>query len=206
MKSAATEAVQAAQAAFAMSDSDIEAWLGLSPIPFRLTYCEAQGPREPKAVPFVSKDILQGRRCKQTMCYKTCKQTCFIWRRLEKRRRDREDERKRDRWRLEKRRRDREDERQRETERQRASRKLLQMDKDLTNLQGTVVDTYELTGSVAERDPLPEGAVGWCACAFCPLPVYPGDGTFCDFCWPVDDCECGCACQCSGHSEEDEDA
>ena len=135
-----------------------------------------------RTVPFVSKDILQGRRCKPTMCYKTCKQTCFIWRRLEKRRRDREDER------------------------QRASRKLLQMNKDLTNLQGTVVDTYELTGSAAERDPLPEGAVGWCACAFCPLPVYPGDGTFCDFCWPVDDCECGCACQCSGHSEEDEDA
>lgn len=23
-------------------------------------------------------------------------------------------------------------------------------------------------------DPLPEGAVGWCACTFCPLPVYPG--------------------------------
>jgi hypothetical protein len=133
------------------------------------------------------------------MCYKTCKQTCFIWRRLEKRRRDREDERKRDRWRLEKRRRDREDERQRETERQRASRKLLQMDKDLTNLQGTVVDTYELTGSAAEHDPLPEGTVGWCACAFCPLHVYPGDGTFCDFCWPVDDCDWGCACQCSGH-------
>ena len=164
-----------------MSDSDIEAWLGLSPIPFRLTYCEAQGPREPKAVPFVSKDILQGRRCKQTMCYKTCKQTCFIWRRIEKRRRDREDER------------------QRETERQRASRKLLQMDKDLTNLQGTVVDTYELTGSAAEHDPLPEGTVGWCACAFCTLHVYPGDGTFCDFCWPVDDCDWGCACQCSGH-------
>ena len=152
-----------------------------------------------RTVPFVSKDILQGRRCKPTMCYKTCKQTCFIWRRLEKRRRDREDERQRDRWRLEKRRREREDERQRETERQRASRKLLQMDKDLTNLQGTVVDTYELTGSVAERDPLPEGAVGWCACAFCPLHVYPGDGTFCDFCWPVDDCDWGCACQCSGH-------
>ena len=152
-----------------------------------------------RTVPFVSKDILQGRRCKPTMCYKTCKQTCFIWRRLEKRRRDREDERQRDRWRLEKRRREREDERQRETERQRASRKLLQMDKDLTNLQGTVVDTYELTGSAAEHDPLPEGAVGWCACAFCPLPVYPGDGTFCDFCWPVDDCDWGCACQCSGH-------
>ena len=152
-----------------------------------------------RTVPFVSKDILQGRRCKPTMCYKTCKQTCFIWRRLEKRRRDREDERQRDRWRLEKRRREREDERQRETERQRASRKLLQMDKDLTNLQGTVVDTYELTGSAAEHDPLPEGTVGWCACAFCTLHVYPGDGTFCDFCWPVDDCDWGCACQCSGH-------
>ena len=152
-----------------------------------------------RTVPFVSKDILQGRRCKPTMCYKTCKQTCFIWRRLEKRRRDREDERQRDRWRLEKRRREREDERQRETERQRASRKLLQMDKDLTNLQGTVVDIYELTGSAAEHDPLPEGTVGWCACAFCTLHVYPGDGTFCDFCWPVDDCDWGCACQCSGH-------
>ena len=151
-----------------------------------------------RTVPFVSKDILKG-RCNQTKCYKTCQQTCFVWWRLEKRRRDREDERQRDRWRLEKRRREREDERQRETERQRASRKLLQMDKDLTNLQGTVVDTYELTGSAAEHDPLPEGTVGWCACAFCPLPVYPGDGTFCDFCWPVDDCDWGCACQCSGH-------
>ena len=151
-----------------------------------------------RTVPFVSKDILKG-RCNQTKCYKTCQQTCFVWWRLEKRRRDREDERQRDRWRLEKRRREREDERQRETERQRASRKLLQMDKDLTNLQGTVVDTYELTGSAAEHDPLPEGTVGWCACAFCPLHVYPGDGTFCDFCWPVDDCDWGCACQCSGH-------
>ena len=151
-----------------------------------------------RTVPFVSKDILKG-RCNQTKCYKTCQQTCFVWWRLEKRRRDREDERQRDRWRLEKRRREREDERQRETERQRASRKLLQMDKDLTNLQGTVVDTYELTGSAAEHDPLPEGTVGWCACAFCTLHVYPGDGTFCDFCWPVDDCDWGCACQCSGH-------
>ena len=151
-----------------------------------------------RTVPFVSKDILKG-RCNQTKCYKTCQQTCFVWWRLEKRRRDREDERQRDRWRLEKRRREREDERQRETERQRASRKLLQMDKDLTNLQGTVVEINEHTVSAAEHDPLPEGTVGWCACAFCTLHVYPGDGTFCDFCWPVDDCDWGCACQCSGH-------
>jgi hypothetical protein len=43
--------------------------------------------------------------------------------------------------------------------------------------------------------PLPEGAVGWCACTFCPLPVYPGEGAYCDLCWPVG-CGCGCDCQC----------
>jgi hypothetical protein len=43
--------------------------------------------------------------------------------------------------------------------------------------------------------PLPEGAVGWCACAFCSLPIYPGEGAFCDICWPVE-CGCGCMCQC----------
>jgi len=43
--------------------------------------------------------------------------------------------------------------------------------------------------------PLPEGAVAWCACPACPLPVYPGEGQFCDLCWPVD-CGCTCMCQC----------
>ena len=43
--------------------------------------------------------------------------------------------------------------------------------------------------------PLPEGAVGWCACPACPLPIYPNEGPFCDLCWPVD-CGCGCICQC----------
>ena len=43
--------------------------------------------------------------------------------------------------------------------------------------------------------PLPEGAVGWCACPACPLPIYPGEGRFCDLCWPVG-CGCGCICQC----------
>ena len=43
--------------------------------------------------------------------------------------------------------------------------------------------------------PLPEGAVGWCACTFCSLPIYPGEGAFCDICWPVE-CGCGCMCQC----------
>ena len=43
--------------------------------------------------------------------------------------------------------------------------------------------------------PLPEGAVGWCQCTFCPLPVYPGEGLYCDLCWPVD-CGCVCDCQC----------
>ena len=43
--------------------------------------------------------------------------------------------------------------------------------------------------------PLPEGAVGWCHCTFCPLPVYPGEGLYCDLCWPVD-CGCVCDCQC----------
>ena len=43
--------------------------------------------------------------------------------------------------------------------------------------------------------PLPEGAVGWCACSYCPLPVYPGEGSYCDLCWPVG-CGCVCVCQC----------
>ena len=43
--------------------------------------------------------------------------------------------------------------------------------------------------------PLPEGAVGWCACSFCPLPIYPGEGVYCDLCWPVG-CGCVCVCQC----------
>jgi hypothetical protein len=46
-----------------------------------------------------------------------------------------------------------------------------------------------------DEPPLPEGAVGWCACTFCSLPIYPGDGAFCDICWPVE-CGCGCMCQC----------
>jgi hypothetical protein len=46
--------------------------------------------------------------------------------------------------------------------------------------------------------PLPEGAVGWCACTFCPLPVYPGEGVYCDLCWPV---ECGCVCMCQCQCE-----
>jgi hypothetical protein len=41
--------------------------------------------------------------------------------------------------------------------------------------------------------PLPEGAVGWCACPACPIPVYPEDNNYCDMCWPV---ECGCVCTC----------
>ena len=51
----------------------------------------------------------------------------------------------------------------------------------------------ELARSTAP--PLPEGAVAWCACPACPLPVYPDEGRFCDLCWPVG-CGCGCACQC----------
>ena len=43
--------------------------------------------------------------------------------------------------------------------------------------------------------PLPEGAVAWCACPACPLPIYPGEGQFCDLCWPVA-CGCTCMCQC----------
>ena len=43
--------------------------------------------------------------------------------------------------------------------------------------------------------PLPEGAVAWCACPACPLPVYTDEGHFCDLCWPVG-CGCGCMCQC----------
>ena len=43
--------------------------------------------------------------------------------------------------------------------------------------------------------PLPEGAVGWCHCTRCHLPVYPGEGLYCDLCWPVG-CGCGCMCQC----------
>jgi hypothetical protein len=39
---------------------------------------------------------------------------------------------------------------------------------------------------------LPEGAVDWCSCPYCPLPVYPGEGSECDFCWPVG---ATCACQ-----------
>jgi hypothetical protein len=46
-----------------------------------------------------------------------------------------------------------------------------------------------------DEPPLPEGAVGWCACTFCSLPIYPGDGAFCDICWPVE-CGCGCMCRC----------
>ena len=46
-----------------------------------------------------------------------------------------------------------------------------------------------------DEPPLPEGAVGWCYCTFCPLPVYPGEGDYCDLCWPVG-CGCGCDCQC----------
>ena len=48
--------------------------------------------------------------------------------------------------------------------------------------------------------PLPEGAVGWCACPPCPLPVYPGEGHFCDLCWPV---ACGCSCACQCHCDDD---
>ena len=46
--------------------------------------------------------------------------------------------------------------------------------------------------------PLPEGAVGWCACPACPIPVYPEDNNYCDMCWPV---ECGCVCTCLCHCE-----
>eukprot|EP00900_Chrysochromulina_parva_P015464 jgi/Chrpa1/23919/Chrysochromulina_OHIO_Genome00027794-RA len=53
-----------------------------------------------------------------------------------------------------------------------------------------------LGNNQAEKDPpLPDGAVGWCACAACPLPVYPGEGSHCDLCWTVD-CGCNCVCQC----------
>ena len=44
--------------------------------------------------------------------------------------------------------------------------------------------------------PLPEGAIGWCRCNACPLPVYPGEGIFCDLCWAVE-CGCHCACLCT---------
>ena len=43
--------------------------------------------------------------------------------------------------------------------------------------------------------PLPEGAVGWCHCTYCPLPIYRGEGIYCDLCWP-DVCGCVCDCQC----------
>ena len=47
---------------------------------------------------------------------------------------------------------------------------------------------------------LPEGAVDWCSCPHCPLPVYPGEGSECDFCWPVGTT---CACQ-LGDGDDDE--
>jgi hypothetical protein len=53
-----------------------------------------------------------------------------------------------------------------------------------------------LGGNKVDTDPpLPDGAVSWCACAACPLPVYPGEGSYCDLCWTVE-CGCGCVCQC----------
>ena len=61
-----------------------------------------------------------------------------------------------------------------------------------------------LTARRARNDPpLPEGAVGWCACTFCPLPVYPGEGVYCDLCWPV---ACGCVCMCQCQCEPDDRA
>jgi len=43
--------------------------------------------------------------------------------------------------------------------------------------------------------PPPEGAVGWCACPWCEVPVYDEDNNYCDMCWPVG-CGCVCTCQC----------
>ena len=54
---------------------------------------------------------------------------------------------------------------------------------------------------VEEPPPLPEGAVGWRACPDCTLPIYPGEGRFCDLCWPVG-CGCGCSCQCQCDTAE----
>ena len=47
---------------------------------------------------------------------------------------------------------------------------------------------------------LPEGAVDWCACQYCTLPVYPGEGSLCDFCIPV-----GTTCACQLGDDDDEE-
>lgn len=47
---------------------------------------------------------------------------------------------------------------------------------------------------------LPEGAVDWCACQYCPLAVYPGEGSLCDVCWPV-----GTTCACQMGDDDDEE-
>ena len=50
------------------------------------------------------------------------------------------------------------------------------------------------------RPPLPDGAVGWCACRFCPSLIYSVDDLYCELCWPVE-CGCECWCLCVGHDE-----
>ena len=49
---------------------------------------------------------------------------------------------------------------------------------------------------VALEEPLPPGAVGWCACTHCDLPVFPDDfDGKCDYCF-VPNCPAACDCDC----------
>ena len=62
-----------------------------------------------------------------------------------------------------------------------------------------VLHAIESNRLSTEETALPEGAVGWCACSFCDLPIYPDnpDG-YCDFCWKpscMHACQCVCECE-----------
>ena len=74
---------------------------------------------------------------------------------------------------------------------------------DFAHMLATDSERTPNAPQTVDADPLPEGAVGICACPHCDLGVYPGEGALCDLCIQPWECENGCSCSCICHCHDE---